>query len=89
MDLEGILVSEVSQRQILHDFAYMQNLKKQDKQANKKTNKKEKLIGTEDRLVVAIGKRGRLNVLRKSKSTNFRYKIIKIWGCNVQHGNYS
>ena len=49
MDLEGVMLSEISQRQIPYDFSYMWNLK------NRQTNKQKKLLNMENRLVVARG----------------------------------
>ena len=51
MDLEGIMLSEISQAEnvrYLYDFTYMWNLK----------NKTNSLIDTENKLVVARGKTG-------------------------------
>ena len=50
MDLQGIILSEVRQRQIpiLYDITYMWNLKKKKKDETK-------AVGTERRLMVARG----------------------------------
>ena len=47
MDLEGIMVSEISQtKKDIYDLTYMWNLK----------NKTNRLIDTENKLMIAIGK---------------------------------
>ena len=57
---------------------------------NKWTNKPE-LIDTENRLVVAKGRREGCgwNGWRESKVQISSYKINQTWGCNVQHGDHS
>ena len=86
MQHEGIMLSEISQRQVRerqmpHYLTYMWSLKHKNK-------KIPKLIDAEDRSVVArvggwgVGKMGS-NVQTSSS------KINKSCGCNVQHGNYS
>ena len=54
MDVQGIVLSEIRQRKTPYDFTYMWNLKK--KQTNKQV--KNKLVDTENRLVVARGRCG-------------------------------
>ena len=69
MDLEGIVLSEVRQRQkpILYDLIYMWNLKKKK---NQKQKNETKAIDTENRLMVARGRGG--NGWRWSKATDFQ-----------------
>ena len=56
------------------------------------SKKQIKIIGTENRMVVArgegclgVGKTGEGGQVVQTSS----YKINKSWGCNVQHGDYS
>ena len=56
MDLEIIILSEVGQRQILHDTAFMWNLKKDTNELVYTTNT---LTDFETKLVVTKGKGGR------------------------------
>ena len=67
MDLEGIMLSEVRERQIPYDLTYKWNLKKKktknQKQMNTfKTNKKQKKIHKYRELVAArgVGERGKM-----------------------------
>ena len=53
MDLEGIMLSEIGQRQILYNLTNMWNLKA--KQINKKEQNKNRLIDSEKKLVVDRG----------------------------------
>ena len=59
MDLEGITLSEISQteRQILYDVTYVQNLKKYNKVVN--ITKRSRLTYIENKLVVTSGERER------------------------------
>ena len=87
MDLEGIILSEINDResQTLYDLTYMWNLET--------TQQQTKLIKTDKRLVIARGGGWRLGVREVSeggqKVQTSSYKIIKSWGCNVKHGDYS
>ena len=67
MDLESIMLSEISQRQILYDITYMWNLKKKSKLVNITIKKKRyRLTDIENKLVVTSeereAKRGNLGV---------------------------
>ena len=50
-----------------------------------------KLIDTENRLVVARSEGKRVGEIGEGGQNphNSSYKINKLWGCNVQHGDYS
>ena len=67
MDLESIMLSEIRQWQILYDLIYMWNLKKQQQQKTKLTEK-------EIRFVVTRGRGGGGGEIgwRGSKGTNFQ-----------------
>lgn len=57
---------------------------------NLKTITKTKLIGTENKLVVArsVGTWAETSEVGQKVQTS-SYKIIKSWACNVQQGDYS
>ena len=59
MDLEGIRLSKINERekQIPYDFTYMWNLRNKwtNKKKKQKTKKKNRLINTETKLMVARG----------------------------------
>ena len=79
VDPEGIMLSGISQTewQLLYDITYMWNLKKAE------------FIETESRIVVArvwgMGEIGRCWLKVHISS----YKMIKLWGPNLQIGDYS
>ena len=56
MDLEMIILREVSQRQIPYDFPYMWNLKKLYKQTY--VQNRNRLVDIENKLMVIKGKKG-------------------------------
>ena len=73
-------VKLVGERQILHDFIYVWNLK------NKQTNEQNRLIDTGNKLFARRGRGwGKAKEVRRLRGTN--YKISKSWVCNVQLGN--
>ena len=80
MDLEGIMLSEISQTE-------------KDKYTKTKHKTKPKLLDTEDRLKVARGTRKEIGTMGKgsweAQTKICSYKINKSWGFNVQGGNYS
>ena len=69
------------ERQVLSNCTYMWNLKQN----------KTKLIDTQKRLVVFRGGEQSMGKMgdRGQKVQISSYKISKLWGCNVQHGDYS
>ena len=78
MDLEGTMLSEISQTE-------------KDKYTKPKT--KHKLLHTEDRLMIARGTRKEMGKMGKrswkAQTNIYSYKINRSWGFNVQGGNYS
>ena len=59
---------------------------------SKKQNQQNKLIDADHRLVVAREKSGVEMSEMDEGGQNVQtssYKISKLWGCNVQHGDYS
>ena len=72
---ESIVLSEMSQRQILYDFTYVWNRIKQNNQL------KAKLIDTENRLLVAIGEGECIKDVKRYRLS--KYKVTKLWGCAV------
>ena len=70
MDLDGIMLSEKERKQIPYDFTYMWNLNKQNRN---------KLINTENKLVVAIGEvceGGWVKEVKGLTSTNFPGPLV-------------
>ena len=81
MDLEDIMLSEISQiqTQILYDLTYMWNLKKK------------KLIEKEIRFVVTRGEGCGVGESDEDgqKTQTFNYKINKHWRYNLEHDDCS
>ena len=77
--LESIVLSEISQRQILYDFTYVWN------RINQSNQLKAKLTDTGNRLLVAIGEGECVKDVKRYKLP--KYKVTKLWGCAVQHGD--
>ena len=79
MDLENIMLSEISQTE---KDKYCISLMYE--------KRKNELIETENRFVVARGEGRELQMGKGSQEVQTSsYKIKKSWGCNAQHGDYS
>ena len=82
MNLEGIILSEISPPEKEKYLTYMWNLK--NKQTNRQTKQNEnRLINTENKWVVARGE-GCGHCVKQVKGI----KINKPWGCNTQPKEY-
>ena len=77
MDLEGIMLSEISQteKKTPHDFTYMWNLENKTNEHTKQN--RNRLIDTENKLVVARGDGGWWG-MNKTDEENYRYKLPDI-----------
>ena len=78
MGLEGIMLSEINQRNKYCIISFTHGIKK------KQAHQYRKQISSCWRWIVGVGKMGEGG----QKVQTSWYKINKTWGCNVQHGHY-